>query len=362
MNSSEIVQRRLSCQYLNGETLATPQDVVRHFGAVQAQEYADAKWALGLRLTDATDAAVERALSHGDILRTHIMRPTWHFVHPADIRWLTALTAPRVKAKMAYYNRQLELDEAVFARSHAALEGALSGGKALTRDELSRALEADGVGPAKGQRLGHLVHWAELEALVTSGPRRGKQFTHMLLEERVAPAPMLTGEEALAELTRRYFTSHGPATPQDFAWWSGLTVGEAKRGLELVGAGLEQESVDGTTFTFAPSPPVSEPSTIVQLLPWFDEYTVAYTDRSLIFGPEANPQMTGRDYDTLSRTVLIGGKGAAFWKRTLKRDSVRLELRPFREFDERVTAGLEEAIERFRRFFGVSEVIINQDV
>lgn len=363
MNSSDILHRRLSFQHLNSEPFTTPQAVVRHFGAVQAQEYADAKWALGLRLGSVTEDAVEKALDEGDILRTHIMRPTWHFVTPDDIRWLTALTAPRVKIKMAYYERLLELSEDVFSRSRAALTGALSEGKALTRKELGDVLEGAGVPGAKGQRLGHLLIQMELEALITSGPRRGKGFTYMLLEERVPAARELVGEEALGELTRRYFGSHGPATPQDFAWWSGLTVADAKQGLELLGSELEREVVRGQTYAFAPSSvalssAVSETSATMHLLPWFDEYTVAYKDRAFVFGSDAKPHMTS-DYDNLSRTVLLDGRAVAFWKRTVGRDSVSIDVRPFRALSEAEKEDLQREAERFRRFLGVAEVDLN---
>lgn len=356
---TNIALQRLRNQLITRQPLATPQEVVSYLGAVQAQEYADAKWALGLRLNGATDATIEQAMNDGAILRTHIMRPTWHFVAPADIRWLTRLTAPRVRAKMAYYERLLELDDEVFARSRKALAGALSGGKALTRKELSEALEAGGVGNAKGQRLGHLVHQAELEALVTSGPRRGKQFTYMLLEERVPPTKMLEGEEALAELTRRFFTSHGPATPQDFAWWSGLTVADAKRGLELLVQELAHEVIGAQTYYFSESSEhVPETSPVTRLLPWFDEYTVAYKDRSLVFAPDAEPHLTG-DYDTLSPVVVVDGKAVAFWKRTLKREGVVIETKRFRELNDTEKASLKGTVERYRRFLDVSQAELN---
>lgn len=188
IGAREVVPRRLAGQFLTTSRAARASDVVLALGAVQAQDYAGAKWALAQRTRGASDAEIEREVAEGRILRTHVLRPTWHFVAPQDIRWMLALTAPRVRAAMAYYDRKLELDAAVFRRSNHALTKALTGGKHLTRAELGTVLERAGVRITSGQRLGNLMLRAELDALVCSGPRRGKQFTHALLEELVPPA------------------------------------------------------------------------------------------------------------------------------------------------------------------------------
>lgn len=239
---TDIATRRLHTQRLAGEPFASAVDAVAWLGAVQSQDYAGAKWALGQRTRGVTDADLDRLCDEGAILRTHVMRPTWHFVLPCDIRWLLGLTAPRVKARLAPYDRRLEIDAPLLKRSHAVIESALEGGSSLTRAELGAALERAGI-PAAGQRLGHLVSYAELDAIVVSGPRRGRQVTYALLEERAPSARRLDRDEALAELTRRYFTGHGPAQVQDFAWWSGLTVADVRRGLELAGPVLAHEVI-----------------------------------------------------------------------------------------------------------------------
>jgi len=225
MINLDIAHRRLHNQHITRRTLETPQALVEWLGAVQAQDFAAAKWALGLRLQGVTDDDIEQAFTDGAILRTHVMRPTWHFVSPADIRWLLALTAPHVRAASAYYNRKLELDDAVFRRTNAVLANALQGGKQLTRDELASALQQAGIATDGEQRVTYIMMRAELDGVICSGARRGKQFTYALLAERAQQARTLDRDEALAELTMRYFTSHGPATIQDFVWWSGLTVG-----------------------------------------------------------------------------------------------------------------------------------------
>jgi hypothetical protein len=216
MTHLEIAHQRLHNQLISRQTFEKAGDVVGWLGAVQAQDYAAAKWAVGQRVQEATDVAIDRAFADGAILRTHVMRPTWHFVTPADIRWMLQLTAPRVNALNASYYRQRALDDDIFKRSNAILAKALQGGKQLTRTELASVLQQAGIATGDLLRLTYLMIRAELDGVLCSGARRGKQFTYALLDEQAPQAKSLERDEALAELTRRYFTSHGPATLQDF--------------------------------------------------------------------------------------------------------------------------------------------------
>jgi hypothetical protein len=242
MNPS-IAARRLVNQGIIGAGRRRPADVVVWSGAMQAQEYEPAKWAVGLRMRDgASDAEVERAFERGDILRTHVLRPTWHFVAPNDIRWLLELTAPRVHARMAPFNRQLELDARTLTRGTAVIERALGERGCLTRAELAEQLRRAKLAMS-GARLAHLVMHAELEGVICSGPRRGKQGTYGLLAERAPNANRFARDEALGELARRYFRSHGPATIRDYVWWSGLITADAVRGLEMIGPDVKRQRV-----------------------------------------------------------------------------------------------------------------------
>ncbi len=200
---SHIAGRRLANQRLSSAGLESPEDVVSWLGAVQAQDYYGAKWALALRMREGADDVIEDAFTSGAILRTHVLRPTWHFVAPADIRWMLALTAPRVNATIGSYYRKLELDAAVFRQSNTALARALRGGRQLTRDALRQAVRRAGVAADDGMRFGFILLRAELDAVICSGPRAGKQFTYALLDERVAAAKAITRDEALARLTQR---------------------------------------------------------------------------------------------------------------------------------------------------------------
>jgi Winged helix DNA-binding domain len=314
MTTAELLGMRLANQHLAHPRLDDPTQLVAHLGAVQAQDYRAAKWALGLRLCDATDAQLDRAFDAGKFLRTHVLRPTWHFVAPADIRWMLALTGPRVKGAMASYTRSIGLDADLVKTAIDVIVRALEGGRSSTRAELRNALLHAGVTIPDPGMLGHIMWQAEVEGVVTSGPLRGKQHTHALLEERVPPAPTLSREEAVGELVWRYFNSHGPALVVDCSWWSGLTVSDVKRGLEMNHARLQRETIGEREYWFAARDP--EPSdAAVHLLPNYDEFTVAYRQRNLFFDAARHPTGDSREDVPFADVVLVCGRVLGRWQR-----------------------------------------------
>lgn len=354
MTNPDIAHRRLHNQRIAGNKFETPADAVRWLGAVQSQDYAGAKWALAQRMRQATDVALDQAFNAGDILRTHVMRPTWHFVHPADIRWLLALTAPRVHLINGTMYRKLELDDALLKLSAKALTKALQGGKHLDRNELGAALGQAGLF-ADGIRLGYIVHWAELEALVCSGPRRGKQFTYALLEERTPPAKPMTRDEALAELVKRYFSSHGPATLHDFSWWSGLTLADARAGVAALGSLLMQEVIGDQTYWSAESAPVERvTSPTAYLLPNYDEY-ISYKDRSAVFDARFTTRVDIQA-GGLPHFLVMDGQIVGAWRRTFNKGAVVIECRPFTPLTAAENQAFELAAERFGTFLGLPVV------
>lgn len=348
---TDIATQRLRSQRLTGEPLSSAVHAVRWLVAVQSQDYAGAKWALGQRTRGLTDAELDRLFDEGAILRTHVMRPTWHFVLPEDIRWLLQLTGPRVRLGLAGRHRQLEIDEGVIARAGKAFTAALAGGRHLTRPELGEVLGAAGISP-DGQRLPHLLTAAELDGLIASGPRRGRQFTYALLEERVPKARGLDRTEAVVELTRRYFRSRGPAQVQDFAWWSGLTMADARTGLALAGTALDHKVIDGREHWFdAEAGPASRAAAIVHLLPNFDEYTVAYRDRAAAIHPDRPLDPALLSFGSiLSNVVIVGGRVRGAWRRTLSRGAVHVELRLPDRLEPAERAAVEAAAHRLGRF------------
>ena len=359
-----IMHRRLHNQHIAHQTFTKPEEIVRHLGAVQAQDYPGAKWSVGMRLLDATDDDIEQAFTAGTILRTHLMRPTWHFVVPDDIRWLLALTAPRVHAANAYQYRHLELDDATLSRANAVIEEALQGGKQLTRPELETVLEQSGIPVSGGLRSGYIMMHAELDGIICSGARRDKQFTYALLGERAPNARKLEHDEVLAELTARYFSGHGPAKVQDFVWWSGLTVSDAKAGIEMVKSELAREVVNGETYWYSQhSPNTPTPSAIAPrayLLSTYDEYSIGYKDRKEILDPQYAGQA---DPSNIPGTpfysqVAMDGKIIGFWKRTLKKREVVIETYLFRPLSAAETHAFAAEIERYGRFLGLPATLL----
>lgn len=316
MNRLDIPHQRLYNQRISRPTLDKPSDVVEWLCAVQAQDFAGAKWTLGSRMRAATEDAIEKAFTEGSILRTHVLRPTWHFVRPADIRWMLALTAPRIRAMMAYRHRQLKLDEKTLRRSGVAIARALEDGAQLTRDELREVLRGADIVTGV-ERMTHIMMRAEVDGIVCSGPLRGKQFTYVLLDARAPHTKTLDRDQALKELAMRYFKSRGSATVQDFAKWSGLTVADARNGLEAVKAKLRHEAVEDRTYWF-PVPPrtATSASPTAYLLSIYDEYISGYKDRSAIIEPGHARKLVGMG-NALTSVIVIHGQIVGTWKRTL---------------------------------------------
>lgn len=347
----DIAQRRLCSQLIAQHMFGKPEDVVSWLGAVQAQDYAAAKWAIGLRTRSITDVDVEQAFNDGTILRTHLMRPTWHFVSPADIRWLLTLTAPRVHAMNARGYRELELDDATCRRCNDVLVTALQGGKQLTRSELASALQQMGIATDDLRRIIYILMHAELDGIICSGARRGKQFTYALLDERAPRARKLDRNEALAELTLRYFTSHGPATSQDFVWWSGLTMADVTTGITMVASQLLHETLDDQTYWFSSSPTQSTGRT-AYLLPSYDEYTVGYKDRSAVFDPSHAKHFDPRS-NVLNSVIVIDGRVIGTWRRTIKKNSVIIMPHLFTPPNKDEVSTLSASVKHYSAFLDI---------
>ncbi len=347
--AADIAARRLASQGIEGKARKRPAEVVRWLVASQAQDLRGAKWALGLRAVAADDAAVERAIDDGSILRTHVLRPTWHFVPREDIRWLLALTAPRVHAQNALWYRKLELDAPTLRKGTDIVVRALEGERHRTRDELRAALAGGGI-EAGGQRLAYLLMHAELEGVIASGPRRGKQSTYALLAERAPDARVLRRDEALAELVHRYFVSRGPATPQDFAKWSGLTIGDARRGLDAVGTALRHETIDGVS-DWSGRGSAGAPSARAHLLSIYDEYVSSYRDRSAICDPAYASRLAAMG-NALTSVLVVGGRVIGTWSRSVAPREVEVTIQTFRPLTKEENAAVRSAAERFASFWG----------
>jgi hypothetical protein len=351
-----IAQRRLHTQRLIGPRFLTPADAVAFFGAVQGQDFLPAMWALGMRTEGATEPVVEQAIIDRQIVRTWPFRGTIHFVTPADIRWMLQLSAPRALRDNAR-KRELGLDETTFAQARKVIDSALRDGRPRSRPALRQMLDDAGISTA-GQRGIHILGRLSQEGLICIGPREGKQQTFVLLDAWLPPGKALSHEEALAELARRYFTSHGPATIKDFIWWCGLAAAEARAGLETVKSQLAQEAIGGEVYWFDPAAVIADrvPSPIAHFLPFVDEYLVAYKDRTAVSSIEYNALVDSGNV-IFHQPILIDGQVAGTWTRKLKKGAVVITTNLLRPLTAAAMDALAVAAERFGSYLGLSAVL-----
>ena len=352
MDAGDGCGRRLAAQFLARPSRGSVIDVVRALGAVQAQDYAGAKWALGQRVAGATDASIETLFTQGAILRTHVLRPTWHFVDPEDIRWMLALTAPRIAASMSSYNRKVELTPDVFRRSTDAIAKALEGGRHLTRAELREVLARVGI-TATTQRLGHLMMQAELDGVICSGARRGKEFTYALLDERVRPVAPRDRDECLADLAVRYFTRRGPATTSDMSWWSGLAMADVKRAIEVCGRRLRRIDVDDRPHWIAAGQRASATRPTAHLLPNYDEYFIGLRDRTAIARRVSDSRLVTGGDARIVHVAFVDGQLVGGWRRLVVGSTPVVELDLVTRITRDERSRLEAQVERLGTFLGV---------
>jgi hypothetical protein len=355
VSTEELLARRLVNQQLTAPPNADPAEVTRHLGAVQSQEYAQSLWALGLRTQGATVATIEAAIDRGAILRTWPMRGTIHLVPAEDARWMVTLLAGRPMRLVAGTFRKIGLTQDVLARAAEVVTGALRGGRQLPRKDLYALLTDAGIdcsASPNGGRGNHILGYLSHTGLLCIGPVRRGQPVFVLLDEW-APAPRQPAEP-LAELAVRYFTSHGPASIRDFGWWSGLTLADAKRAIELAGPGLAAEDRDGELYWAGAGPGRGQaaPPDGAYLLPAFDEYTVAYKDRGLLADGAPQAKSDQVNSDLLNPVMLLDGRAAGLWKRVVGGKSVRISLAPYRRLGRPDRNRLETAAERYAAFLG----------
>ncbi|MES2109731.1 MAG: winged helix DNA-binding domain-containing protein [Bacteroidota bacterium] len=347
MKPTDIARLRLFNQHLAAQSFKKPAEIVAHLGAVQAQDYAGAKWAVGVRLQKSEDSAIDKALNDGSIIRTHVLRPTWHFVAPADARWMIELTAPRIAMLAAGRHRQLKLDTNIFKISNDAFAKALEGDRQLSRPDMAVVLHNVGV-DTNEERFSHILMQAELDRIICSGGRQGKQFAYALFDDRVPPGPGFIHEAAVAALAKRYFISRGPATTHDFTWWSGLTVADARAGIEANKDDLTEVIADGTTYwRNKHQPEINGRAPLAYLLPAYDEYAVAYSDRSVAINKKYKEQT---QHIIFAPSVLVDGKVAGTWHRTIKGKETKVELSLFGKLNQAQDKAVEKVIARYEKF------------
>jgi hypothetical protein len=357
MEATEVVGTRLANTALLRRERLSSAELVSRLLAVQAQDYLPTKWSLYIRSREATSSDTDRALGAGDIIRTHVLRPTWHLVASRDIHWLLALTAPRVQKGTASRYRELGLDAGRLRRCAESIQAALQGGNQLTRGQIADVLSSAGEN-FDGQRLPHILMYCELEGLIGSGTIAGREHTYALLDERVAENERHTPGHPVVELVGRYLESHGPASVRDLAWWSGLKVADLRAGLDGLGGAVRSVEVAGVALWMLNSsaPPVIEDT--VYLLPAYDEMIVGYTESRHIGDPRAEDVRSAWRSRTLpTGTVLRGTRILGHWRRTISTKVVRIEVMSYAALRPGEKAALEEAVDRLAEFTGRSPVI-----
>jgi len=353
MAPGEIAALRLAGQRIAGSRARSVGEVVAALGAMQSQDYAGALWTMGLRVPGMTETAVERAVAERHVIRTWPMRGTLHFVAAADVRWMLALLTPRVIAGTKLRCTQLELDDAIFARCRKVFERALAGNRQMSREALLELLEREKISTVGGRGY-HIFFRIAQEGMICFGAREGKQLTFALLDEW-SPAVRSRDPDrdaALVELAARYFTSHGPANVQDFVWWSGLKTSDARAGLEGAAPALIKETINGVACWMAPDAAPLEDAR-AYLLPGFDEYLLGYKERSAVLDAKYAGRIVPGSNGVFLPTLVLDGKVAGIWKRTVKKRTVALAVTPFRPLNKADKAALNDAAERYGKYMAM---------
>lgn len=349
MNESIIARLRLSNQQLTGTTLKNPQEIVSWMGAVQAQDFNMSKWALGVRLPALTNRLVEDALNKGELVRTHILRPTWHLVAGEDIHWMLALSAPRLKAILKTYAKMLELTEATIEKGSDIIERSLSEDGHLTRPQLGEILKNKGI-DLNSHQLNHIMFSAELHGIVCNGEISNNKQTYCLLEEKIPKTEVFDKQVALERLAWKYFTSHAPATLQDFVWWSGLTIVDARAAMEMIKSDFVIETIDSQPYWINnPFTELKDKNESLVLLPAWDEFVVSYKNRQHIILDEHYSKVISKN-GIFKPVVVKNGQIIGLWKRIKKKDKVSAEITLFGEIDEHTKDMIKRASHSFDLF------------
>jgi Winged helix DNA-binding domain len=354
-----ISHARLVSQKVTESDINGAKELVSYMGAIQAQDYAMSKWAVGVRLREPMLRHIDDSLLKGEIIRIHVLRPTWHLVSAEDVHWMIKLTAPKIRSSMTARNKQLELSEAVISKTNRILESSLENGVSLTRDELAKKFGSAGIRTDEN-RLSHILFEAELETIICSGPEKENKQTYALLDHRVPVKKDLSRDESLAELAGRYFTSRSPATIHDFAWWSNLSLTEIRKAVDLIGSDFHSETVGLQQFilpeTFSwPKQTIS----MVRLLPSYDEFLISYRDRSSSLSIVNNPKTVSTN-GIFFPIVVVNGQVAGLWQRSVKKNKLAINANLFQQLSRAKHNQIEKQAGRFGRFLGIEpEVRIN---
>lgn len=353
---NEITNTRMISQQLVSPQFEEPKDLISWMGAVQAQEYNMVKWAIGMRLKSGNIKKVEEALTRGDILRTHVMRPTWHIVAAEDLRWMVELSAKRIRSGMASWGKGFELSEELYNKTNDLIIKILEGNKSLAKKEIGEefAKLTNGKIPADDRRLSLFLSRAETEAIVCSGVDSGRYQTYALVDERVAPTPPLHKDEALAKLALNYFRSHSPATLEDFIWWSGLSITESKHAIHLIHDKLISEKfISDKLYIHETYTNIDIPQDIVHLMPSYDEYLISYKSRTHCLPLHHYPKAF-TNFGIFYPVILSEGMIIGNWNKKATKGKINIETSYFEKKIKAKKAQINQAVKNYQLFYGDS--------
>jgi hypothetical protein len=346
----DVLRARLATQRLSGPAAASPVQVVRELLCVQAQDAPLAQAMIALRC-QAGEADVRAAIGRGEIVRTHVLRPTWHYVAADDLRWLLALTSPKVESGMAARHRQLGLDEPLIVRGLDAIANALAGHSYADRRHLGTILADAGVltagQPLFGQQVGHLLMLAELRALICSAPSALAAHRYALVDEVVPVTADRDRGQAIDEIVGRFVAGHGPVALSDLVRWAKVTLAEARTAVDRLAAQVRTIDVGGQQLWYSPAAVLPETrNQDAWLLSTFDEAFLSY--RTLPWPRSATHPAGSDPY----RFAEVGGgvvihrlTDVGAWKRTRRRGLAELSL----DVDPRLSGSARQAIDRASR-------------
>ncbi|SEW30481.1 winged helix DNA-binding domain-containing protein [Chitinophaga arvensicola] len=351
MTVTDIAALRLQHQQLIKTSIRKPEDIVSFFGAMQAQEYGNSKWGIGVRLPGSKDSDIEKALASKAIIRTTAFRGTLHLIAAADVRWVIQIIAPAVKTRMGSLLRKLEMNDAFLQNTNQLITKALAGGNYQTRKDLTTLLQSKGVN-TDDHRMDHIIYHAAVDGLICNGPWQGKQPTFALLDEWLPGKVAFTRDQSLVILAQRFFISHGPATVPDFAQWAGITLTDAKAGLEGTKATLKSLVLNDVTYWMGPQKKQPTPDTAL-LLPAFDEYFIGYKDRSTLIDMAFSKKVITPN-GIFSPILVRNGQVIGTWKRTIKKDSVTIAVDLFKPLKKADLKAFEPAALQYAEFMELS--------
>ncbi|MCC8089246.1 MAG: winged helix DNA-binding domain-containing protein [Rikenellaceae bacterium] len=335
MNSKEVLFFRLRNHCLaglNSPKIDSVEKVVAHLGAVQAQEYKLSKWGIGSRADSSGISVVDKAINSGKIIRTHILRPTWHFVSAEDLRWMSDLCRRSLDRIYKTYCRKSPIQEEFIRQNYPVVVRALRDNNHLTNTEITETL-SEKIPDADNSLSRRILFRMEIEGIICGGRVKSGHHTYALLDEWVPVRRDITRDEALSRLALKYFKSHGPAEIMDFVWWSGLTVTDARKGLDMVKDRLIKSESDGRILWMAEGIPAFVPKREIHLLPPFDEFVVGYKSRVDIVDSHNHCKVMSR-FGIFKPTVMLDGRIIGSWrnKRSGKTNNITIDL--FDEFTE----------------------------